>query len=380
MTLAVSQENTDARFMRLAIEQAQAAAQANEVPVGAVVVKDDQIIGVGFNAPIHLHDPSAHAEIQALRAASQALGNYRLDGCSLYVTLEPCAMCAGAMLHARIQRLVFGAAEPKTGAAGSVLNLFDEARLNHQTTVHGGVLEEQCGQLLQNFFRERRAGAKESGYPLRDDALRTAEARFSGLTDYPWSPQYVQSLPALAGLRLHYLDEGPLHAPRTFLCLHGNQAWSYLYRKMIPVWAEAGHRVVAPDLVGFGKSDKPKKVHIHQREFHLRVLSELVEQLDLTNVILVGQGQGLNLGLQVVAEKPQRFVGMLTITSNKMADRDDAERAPFPDAGHRVAIHAFAELERRDMKPSGSVSLPQQMQGEADQATAFAALRVFLPG
>ena len=123
----------DEHWMREALAQAQAAALAGEVPVGAVVVKDGQVIATGRNAPVLGHDPTAHAEIVALRAAAQQLGNYRLDGCTLYVTLEPCAMCSGAMLHARVPRVVFGATDPKTGAAGSVLNLFGHAELNHHT-------------------------------------------------------------------------------------------------------------------------------------------------------------------------------------------------------------------------------------------------------
>ena len=149
-------DGSDAEFMSTALTLAQAAAEAGEVPVGAVVVKAGQIIGSGFNAPISRHDPSAHAEIQAMRAAATVLGNYRLTGCTLFVTLEPCAMCAGAIMHARIERLVFGAADPKTGACGSVVNLFAEERLNHHTAVEAGLMAEQCGSLLTAFFRERR--------------------------------------------------------------------------------------------------------------------------------------------------------------------------------------------------------------------------------
>ena len=145
-----------AEFMTEALALAADARQAGEVPVGAVVVHEGQIIGRGFNAPISLHDPSAHAEIQALRAAAKALGNYRLAGCTLYVTLEPCAMCAGAIQHARIARVVFGASDLKTGACGSVINLFAEPLLNHHTEVEGGMLAQQCGELLTAFFRERR--------------------------------------------------------------------------------------------------------------------------------------------------------------------------------------------------------------------------------
>jgi tRNA(adenine34) deaminase len=144
------------RFMQTAINLAQEAAAYGEVPVGAVVVKDGQIIGIGYNAPINQHDPSAHAEIRALRDAAKNIGNYRLIDCSLYVTLEPCAMCAGAIQHARIAQLVYGASDPKTGACGSVINLMAEAKLNHHTQVTSGVLAEECGALLTAFFKERR--------------------------------------------------------------------------------------------------------------------------------------------------------------------------------------------------------------------------------
>jgi tRNA(adenine34) deaminase len=147
----------DADYMRLALELAKLAQNAGEVPVGALVVKDGEIIGRGFNAPISRHDPSAHAEMMALRDAAQNIGNYRLVGCELFVTLEPCMMCAGAIMHARIARLVYGASDPKTGACGSVLNAFAEPRLNHHTDVAGGVLADDCGLMLSNFFAQRRA-------------------------------------------------------------------------------------------------------------------------------------------------------------------------------------------------------------------------------
>lgn len=142
--------------MQLALAQAALAGAAGEVPVGAVVIRDGVVIACGHNAPIANHDPSAHAEMQALRAAARFLGNYRLPECELFVTLEPCAMCAGAMLHARLKRVVFGASDPKTGAAGSVVDLFAQARLNHQTAVQGGVLAQSCAAVLQDFFKQRR--------------------------------------------------------------------------------------------------------------------------------------------------------------------------------------------------------------------------------
>ena len=147
---------TDEDYMQIALELAAEAALGGEVPVGAVVVKDGVIIGRGSNMPIAQHDPSAHAEIQALRAAGLLLGNYRLTGCTLYVTLEPCAMCCGAIQHARIARLVYGANDPKTGACGSVINLMAEPRLNHHTEVNGGLMAAECGALLSHFFSQRR--------------------------------------------------------------------------------------------------------------------------------------------------------------------------------------------------------------------------------
>ncbi len=148
---------TDQEYMQIALELAGLAAQAGEVPVGALVVRDNEIIGRGYNAPISQLDPSAHAEIQALRDAARHAGNYRLIDCTLYVTLEPCAMCTGAIQHARIKRLVFGATDPKTGCCGSVIDLMAEARLNHHATVLGGLMAEECGQMLSDFFAARRA-------------------------------------------------------------------------------------------------------------------------------------------------------------------------------------------------------------------------------
>jgi tRNA(adenine34) deaminase len=148
----------DAACMQLALEQAQIALSAGEVPVGAVVVKDGQLLGSGYNRNLGDLDPTAHAEVVALRQAAALLGNHRLTGCTLICTIEPCAMCAGAMVHARIFRLVYGAADPKAGAAGSVLDITNNPRLNHRIEVVPGVLAEQCSELLKSFFAERRRG------------------------------------------------------------------------------------------------------------------------------------------------------------------------------------------------------------------------------
>ncbi|MDR0701570.1 MAG: tRNA adenosine(34) deaminase TadA [Azoarcus sp.] len=149
-------------FMHEALALAREAAAMGEVPVGAVVVRGGEIVGRGFNQPIVARDPSAHAEIMALRDAARALGNYRLPGCEIYVTLEPCAMCTGAIFHARVARVVFGARDPKTGAAGSVLDLYAEPRLNHHAAIVGGVLADECATLLSAFFAARRALARQA--------------------------------------------------------------------------------------------------------------------------------------------------------------------------------------------------------------------------
>ncbi|HEY1391975.1 MAG TPA: tRNA adenosine(34) deaminase TadA [Methylibium sp.] len=171
----------DEYAMRIALDQAQNAWLVGEVPVGAVIMRHTpdgpQVIATGYNRPITTHDPTAHAEIVALRHAAQLLENYRLPECELYVTLEPCAMCAMALMHARFKRVVFGAPDPKTGAAGSVLDLFASDKLNHHTEVVGGVLAEACGQLLRDFFAERRAqqrAEREAGEPAASESADEA--------------------------------------------------------------------------------------------------------------------------------------------------------------------------------------------------------------
>jgi len=368
--------------MQLALAQAQLAQAHGEVPVGAVVVHEGKVVAQAHNAPIGLKDPSAHAEIQALRLAAHAVGNYRLDDCTMYVSLEPCAMCVGAILHARLKRVVWGAAEPKTGAAGSVVDLFANAQLNHQTQHSGGVLAEQASQLMQDFFKTQRALHKQhSPTALREDALRTPEVCFADIPNYPWQPHYINNLPSLAGLRMHYVDDGPKDAEVTWLCLHGNPAWSYLYRKMIPVFLQAGHRVVAPDMPGFGKSDKPKKDSAHSFTWHRQVLLEFVEALDLQHIQLVVQDWGGILGLTLPMAARQRYQGLLVMNTilatalqplspgflawrQMCSDKPNfdvgrlfgrgnpqmssaecaAYNAPFPDAGHRAALRAFPPM------------------------------------
>jgi tRNA(adenine34) deaminase len=202
----------DEYAMRLALDQAQNAWLVGEVPVGAVIMRAGQVIATGYNRPITTHDPTAHAEIVALRHAAQLLGNYRLPECELFVTLEPCAMCAMAMMHARLKRVVFAAPDPKTGVAGSVLDLFSQKQLNHHTALHGGVLAEPSARLLREFFAERREAARQ-----RRGERRLAAALADPLAVFA-APQAVTTPDDIPVGEAHYLalppDPSPDEPPR----------------------------------------------------------------------------------------------------------------------------------------------------------------------
>jgi tRNA(adenine34) deaminase len=340
----------DLTFMQLALQLAAEAAAAGEVPVGAVVVRNGSVVGTGRNSPIQTHDPSAHAEMVALRAAACAVGNYRLEDCTLYVTLEPCAMCCGGILHSRLKRVVFGAADPKTGCAGSVLDLFAQPQLNHQTQVEGGLLAEQAGGLLQDFFRQKRAIRRERAVHLREDALRTPDRCFDHLPGYPWASRFISDLPGLAGLRLHFVDEGPRDNTNTYLCLHPVPGWSYSYRACIAERVGQGMRVLAPDLLGFGKSDKPKREDAHSLEFHSQYLIEWLERLDLKNITLVVPHAHDPLVDGFMAQASNRIQSLLVQPIDAVMEVKDEVRAlqaPYPDAGHRAAERAFLSLPMR---------------------------------
>lgn len=329
--------------MALALAEARLAAEAGEVPVGAVLVKDGAVIATGRNTPVAQHDPSAHAEINALRAGAAALGNYRLDGCELFVTLEPCAMCAGAMLHSRLARVVFGATDPKTGAAGSVLDLFAEPRLNHRTRVQGGVMAHECSAVLQAFFQRRRSVAREQAEPLRDDALRTPADRFAALTDFAFAPHHVHDLKSLNGWRMHYLDEGPRQREVvTCLCLHGPGEWGYFFRHLVGL---PGLRTLVPDLIGFGRSDKPKREAAHSLEWHRDVLVEWLARIDAGPMLLVHSAAGGALASLLRASMPQAFIAAVEAPDDG-ARAKDAWRAPYPDRGYEAALRALGPLAR----------------------------------
>ena len=347
--------------MALALDQARIAASSGEVPVGAVVVLHGNVIAAGHNALVSGHDPTAHAEIAALRIAAKILGNYRLDECELFVTLEPCVMCSGAIFNARLKRVVFGAPELKTGAAGSAINLFAQTWLNHQTEWQGGVLAEASRALMQDFFRQRRLEQRESArlrHPLRDDALRTPDAAFNSLPGYPWKPRYCSDLPALDRLRMHYLDEqmvlvgiDPQLLPATYLCLHAFPGWSYGFRQLIPSLLEAGQRVVVPDLIGFGKSDKPKKTDFHTLKRHHQILVDLVEALDLQNIVLVLPEKHSLLGLTLPKAAPLRYRGLRLLDAKGSFAGDEQALSE----GFFLWQQAMRHFQGQDLVPSGRI-------------------------
>ena len=249
-------------------------------------------------------------------------------------------MCSGAMLHSRLKRVVFGAAEPKTGCAGSVLDLFAQAQLNHQTEVVRGLLAVEAADLLQGFFRDKRTLQREEAQPLREDALRTPEHLFDLLPDYPWLPHYVSDLPSLSGLRLHYLDLGSADSAQVFLCLHPIPGWSYSLRAQLPALAAQGARVVVPDLIGFGKSDKPKREGFHSEEWHLLCLQELIARLDLRNIVL-RVPHGAHPWVKRLSADPAYRIKAVVVQAclpSEIAGLD----TPYPDAGHRAGERVLA--------------------------------------
>ena len=355
--------------MGVALGQAREAAAAGEVPVGAVVVKNGTLLATGRNSPIATHDPSAHAEVNALRAAAAALGNYRLDDCTLYVTLEPCAMCSGAMLHARLARVVYGAADPRTGAAGSVIDLFAQPLLNHHTRVTAGVDAEACGALLQDFFRSRRQALREAAQPLRDDALRTPDGRFDAWREALPVPQWVADLPSLAGWRMAYVDTRPdgRDAP-VLLALHGWGQWGHLFRHLLP--RLPGWRVLVPDLVGFGRSDKPKRDAVHTVDWHAQVLCEWLQRLGVRELAVVHHPDAGPLVQALRQLEPLALSAVQPIESGRAdADTRRAWQAPFPDRGYEAARRAFGArgVSSDDLDAVGAARVATRVgQGPAD--------------
>lgn len=385
-------------WMRLALRQARQAAQAGEVPVGAVLVRHGELVAQAHNQTLGLQDPTAHAEVLALRAAAQTLGNHRLHDCTLYVTLEPCSMCSGAVFQARLAQLVYGAAEPKMGAAGSVVNLYAVRALNHHTRIEGGVLERECAAILAEFFARQRSLQKtqQTATGLRDDALRTPAQPFTQI-DAP-EGQYRNDLPALHGLRMHWLDNAAALLPdkaladATLVGLPPVWHWSAYWQPVLDAGARAGLRCLAPDLPGWGRSDKPKKTAWHSPQKHLEVLQQWLAPLDLQHVVLLAPSPRMPLAAALAQASCTRIAGVLAIEGRGFAATDHALTAdtrawlqtvahmrgpldwaaqmqrhvpqlprgdalllgaPFPDAGHAAALKYTARQALTAQNPQG---------------------------
>ncbi len=295
----------DLHWMKLALEQAASAANMQEVPVGAVVIAADNktVLGQAHNRTISNHDPSAHAEILAIRQAAQTLQNYRLEGCTVYITIEPCAMCSAAMINARVARVVYAVADSKTGAAGSVLNLFEQKQLNHHTEItqlqsyqlpaEVKKIKQECLQQLQYFFNQRRSDkykkSQQPKYaPLRDDAVRTDERNFNSVPTIVALREYSKWCLINDGnkapWRMHYWDTNTKASSNSVvILLHGYSSYSLLWAKVLPQLKEQGWRVLTPDFLGFGQSDKPKKTAQHSLDWHTYILKEWLQTIDITN-------------------------------------------------------------------------------------------------
>ena len=389
MSTTMPTSNPDTVYLQLALQQARAAASLGEVPVGAVIVSPSgKVLGQGCNRTVSAQDPCAHAEILALRAAARTIGNHRLEGCTLYVTLEPCAMCSGALLHARIARAVYAVPDPKTGAAGSVLNLFANSALNHQTRCEayapkdasGHTLQAACTEVLQEFFRKRRMAQQDLRRtplhaPLREDALRPSETHFAGIhaleTLRPWCG-FVQlsdpeEEPGSMPWRMHVIDTAPDDRSRpAVLLLHGYASYSLLWAGLIAQLHTAGWRVLAPDLLGHGRSDMPKKTQRHRPGWHAALLRQWLQQAHFSqhvrraailhdNAALLWSS--LAAGLHDVPPTPVIHLhpeGVATwrqhcqqrtrfdLDAHWALDAAEAASgawsAPWPDAGHRAAL------------------------------------------
>lgn len=333
----------DAHFMREALAEAKRGAGQGEVPVGAVVVHQGQIIARAHNAPISGHDPTAHAEMQALRQAAQHQGNYRLEDCTLYVTLEPCAMCSGAILHARLQRVVYGAPEPRTGAAGSVIHLFDSP-LNHQTQVTAGVLADEAAGLMQDFFARRRDAQQKNKIPLKDDALRCDDPSLASA----WS-RYAQDWPSLHGWRLHWLDNRLDGS--AVLYLSDADHWSVAYAHILKEAAQRHQHAFALDWLGLGLSDKPKKEAVYNAQLHAHVLMDFLRQHPVHELRAsrteAARLQPILLALQALLDAstttpPAAIPTVVWIEPPRM----DAAlaSAPYPDRGHEAGRRAWRTI------------------------------------
>lgn len=367
---------TDKFYMQQALDLAQVASCHNEVPVGAVIVKNGEVIAKGFNLCIQNSDPTAHAEIVAIKQAASVLKNYRLEDCELYVTLEPCCMCAGAILNSRIKRVVYAASDLKAGAAGSVIDLFQNSSLNHQTTITKGVLNEESVAVLQNFFQKKRHEQTQTSLPnkLREDFLRlpvTIYKNFIEENQLAKFSHFNYQLNSLNGARLHYLDSGLAHLKsdqhnqKTIVILPGLMQSTHSFLDVFYFFKNLGTRVVVIDLIGMGYSDKPKKLKHNSIQalidYHFQYLNELLQFLKISSfdivvanlsVVIANAIQAINKNSQIYLQNNSSALEVPEVKSwnhlKKIIDKNDdftpISLLPYPDQGHFVYTHHLLDL------------------------------------
>jgi tRNA(adenine34) deaminase len=344
--------------MASALEQAHLALHRGEVPVGAALFLGDELIAKAHNMPVSTHNPCAHAEVLVLQEAGRRLGNYRLSDCTLFVTLEPCVMCAGAILNARIKAVVFGAQDERAGAAGSVINVFANSTLNAHTQVQSGVMAQECAKLLVDFFKDRRAQAKalraQSQQYLREDALRP-EMHELNLLMRPWMQEgmrsvHVNDLSSFVGLRMHHWDTQAQalsasphlarEAPRrTWVCLHGLGSSGAFFAPWAVERARLGERVLMPDLVGFGLSDHLRSPIRIDLETHLLVLQEWFERMNLSDVHLLSHDWSAQLALRLVPRLKSKVTVWLCLNPHLNVSASVLERHPPNTLWQSAASH-----------------------------------------
>lgn len=367
---------TDKFYMQQALDLAYVASCHNEVPVGAVIVKNGEVIAKGFNLCIQNSDPTAHAEIVAIKQAASVLKNYRLEDCELYVTLEPCCMCAGAILNSRMKRVVYAASDFKAGAAGTVIDVFQNPSLNHQTTITKGVLNEESVAVLQNFFQKKRHEQTQTSLPnkLREDFLRlpvTIYKKFIEENQLAKFSHFNYQLNSLNGARLHYLDSGlanlksDQHNQKTIVILPGLMQSTHSFLDVFYYFKNIGTRVVVIDLIGMGYSDKPKKLKHDSFEaminYHFQYLNELLKVIKITSFDILAANLSAVIAQATKAIYSSTHIYLQNNSSGFMlpevkswkhlkqiVEKNDVFTPglllPYPDQGHFVYTHYLLDL------------------------------------
>jgi tRNA(Arg) A34 adenosine deaminase TadA len=357
--------NFDAAMMRLALDEAKQASVCGEVPVGAVILCNGIVVAKSSNSVIQNCDPTSHAELLAIRRACHSLQRSRLNDCTLYVTLEPCTMCSGAIFGAQMARVIYAAAEPKTGASGSVINVYSNRHVNHHTQIHGGLLQEESVELLQEFFvnirKKQQENRSTSQQKLRPDMIRSDSK--NGMIFLPDGMQshYKNDWPSAPGVRLHWLSGGFVGAViPPFLLLHPIPLWSAWFTPYIEsIFDQA--LIYALDRLGCGFSDKPKKFSIEWVSLEQQLLMDWIESLPISLFRLVASKKDQSTVTYVLEKYSHQCLEVLWLEDviSKKNTHYEWLQAPFPNEGHaafalQLANKLNAELQKKTSTPGSN--------------------------